>query len=42
MTTEEDAQQAERDYIAGQNGFEGAREWNSFVVREDDDSSTLL
>ncbi len=36
MNTEEEAKQAQHDYIKGINGFEGAREWNSFVVREDD------
>ena len=36
MCTEEEARQAEMDYLQAVNGFEGAKEWNSFVVREDD------
>lgn len=42
MNTEEEIEQAKKDYILGQNGFEGAKEWNSFVVYEDDDPATLL
>jgi hypothetical protein len=42
MNTEEEISQAEKDYRLGQNGFEGAKEWNSFVVYEDDDPSTLI
>ncbi|XP_076446188.1 pirin-like isoform X2 [Babylonia areolata] len=42
MTTEEEVQQARKDYLLYQNGFEKARGWNSFVVYEDDDPSTLL
>ncbi len=33
MNTEEEVQQV---HIKGLKGFEGAREWNSFVAREDD------
>ena len=42
MTTEEEVKQAEKDYRLCQNGFEKAQGWNSFVVYEDDDPSTLL
>jgi hypothetical protein len=36
MCSVDEISQAERDYQLGQNGFEGAQEWNSFIVREDD------
>lgn len=42
MNTEEEIEQARKDYLLGENGFEGAKEWNSFVVYEDEDPSTLL
>ncbi|KAL8617108.1 hypothetical protein ACOMHN_014278 [Nucella lapillus] len=42
MTTEEEVEQASKDYLHYQNGFEQAQGWNSFVVYEDDDPSTLL
>jgi hypothetical protein len=36
MNTDEEALQARRDYIQGANGFEGAPQWNSFIIREDE------
>lgn len=34
MNTEADVKQAEQDYVNGKNGFEGAQQWNSFVVTD--------
>ena len=36
MNSEEEIKMAEIDYRLGRNGFEGAREWNSFIVTDDD------
>ena len=35
MNTEAEVRQAEDDYARGTNGFEGAHQWNSFVVTDD-------
>ena len=35
MNTEAEILQANQDYQYGRNGFENARTWNSFIVRED-------
>ena len=36
MNTDEEVRQARKDYIQNKNGFEGAKQWNSFVVTEAD------
>jgi len=34
MNTEEEIQEAEKDYTHQRNGFEGAHAWNSWVAYE--------
>jgi len=42
MNTEEEIQEALKDYQYERNGFENAMTWNSFIITEDPSAAYLL